>query len=147
MPKLPMNFDWKAAKATAPVSILNPYQRIQQPQYKSSELCESLISHAELQVCKSSDVNRFKLCGNNAYKFVVDTFINEMINPYINTHKLDGDDIIHIAHAIQRACDDGTIEKPINESGIQVDAKISEDGQYVIIHPSIIVKAIIDKCM
>lgn len=136
MKTLPMNFDWHKAKCAVPASIL-PQRSVQQKRY--GELVESILSHIQLQVLTSSDVQKFHQCGDNAYRFVMETFIKPMMIPYINMHKLDGDDIIYIANSIKQS-------PVLMQEGLQVDAYVGEDGK-VHIQPNIIVKAIVDSCM
>lgn len=137
-----MNFDWRAARNAAPSSIPSQYQRHQilSGVQGQGELVESLLSHVQLQVLTSSNVEAFHNCGDNAYKFVVETFIKPMLLPYVNMHKVDGNGILYIATNVQR--------QPgiVNEGGLQVEAFVGEDGK-VHIHPQVVVKAISDMCL
>ena len=150
-----MGFDWRAAKAntTNPLQQVNPY--IQRQQMFSQlnnqgvqgqgELVESLLSHAQLQVLKSQNVKAYEACGNDAYKFVVETFIKPMMLPYINMHKLDGNGILYIATNIQNTDQSDT---PLNESGGQgFSTQAVESGGYIYINKQILVKAISDFCL
>lgn len=146
MNKLPMNFDWRGAKAGTQPMNTNPYQQvIQQRQALSGvqgqgELVESLLSHAQLQVLQSSNIEAFHQCGDNAYKFVVETFIKPVLMPYVNMHKIDGNGILYIAKNIQNE------PAPLNEGGLQVEAFVGNDGK-LHIHPQVVVKAISDMCL
>ena len=146
MPKLPMNFDWRAAKNAAPSINTNPYQQVMQQRQAltgvqgQGELIESLLSHVQLQVLQSSNIEAFHQCGDNAYKFVVETFIKPMLLPYINMHKIDGNGILYIAKNIQNE------PAILNEGGLQVEAFVGNDGK-LHVHPQVIVKAISDMCL
>ena len=156
MSTLPMGFDWRKAKAGVaanPFQQVNPYLQRQQAfsalnsqgVQGQGELVESLLSHAQLQVLKSSNIQAWEACGKDAYKFVVESFIKPMLMPYINMHKLDGNGILYIATNIQNTDQSNT---PLNESGGQgFSTQAVESGGYVYINKQILVKAISDFCL
>lgn len=150
-----MGFDWRAAKAntTNPLQQVNPYAQRQQMFSQlnnqgvqgQGELVESLLSHAQLQVLKSQNVQAYEACGNDAYKFVVETFIKPMMLPYINMHKLDGNGILYIATNIQNTDQSDT---PLNECGGQgFSAQAVLQNGVVYINKQVLVKAISDMCL
>lgn len=153
MSKLPMNFDWRSAKASATPQQVNPYQYRQQV-FSSlngqgvqgqSELVESLLSHAQLQVLKSSNTQLWESCGKDAYKFVIESFIKPMMMPYVNMHRLDGNGILYIASNIQNMDQSDT---PLMEaSGQGLSANAVESGGYIYINKQVLVKAISDYCL
>ena len=145
-----MNFDWRAARAGQAQQV-NPY--LQQMQVRQSlnevqgqsELVESLISHAELQVLRTSDIQKWEACRKDPYRFVVESFIKPMLMPYINMHKIDGNGIIYIAKNIQNYDQSSTPLMESMSNGLRTNA--IENGGYVYIDKSILVKAISDYCL
>lgn len=136
--KLPMSFDWRAAKQTGGNSMF----ATQTQQYIPSELVQSILMHIQNQVKTTTDVNGYKSCGSNPYAYVINSFTNPVMMSYIMQHKLDGNDIMYIANKLKQDQDN---VKYITEDGFTQQAKEFQD--HIEISPQIILKTILDKCM
>lgn len=147
MNRLPMSFDWRAAKQNGNAPMFAQNNIFRPTNYESdvkgsSELTQSLMMHIQNQVKTTTDIDGYAACGKNPYIYVVNKFVNPMLLNYLMMHKIDSASIMYIATSLKQDPDNA---KFANASGLYEQAK--EYGDHIEISPQVILKAIVDKCM
>lgn len=151
MQKLPMSFDWKAAKsgmagirpASPMMAAMPSVATLNNGDAKNSgELVLSLMQHIQLQVKTTTDLQGYASCGNNPYAYVMSKFVNPMLMPYLMQHKIDANGILYIAQNLKNDPDNAKfgMQNGVMQQAIQYD-------DHVEISPAVILKAIVDRCM
>lgn len=147
MNKLPMSFDWKAAKehtqGYARNPLMNYYHQQQTPGYtQNGEFMQSLMMHIQNQVKVVRDIDGWNASGRNAYAYVTNKFVMPMLMNYLAAHKIDADGILSICQQLKQDPDNS---KFVINNGLQEQAK--EYSDHIEIAPNVIMKAIVDKCL